>query len=327
MKIRNLFSTALWASTIVLSPYVYAGANNHDATIESIACPGHDDGSVNEGLQCYSVKGWSKGNHELDCTIIVPPIDDEANHKLPLIVWANGWEQGNVLGQCTTNGYLLGLKQWAQEGYIIAAANQWSVQESDVLACAQWVADYDNDNSEENEGIPNIPVDSGKIGLVGHSQGGGAVIKAGDGKGNLNITAVLAMNPYGPSWVNPERQDGPLFIAGGRGDTTTPPDSYQKVWDAVSDAAKDKGGPGGVNAVLKKGTHNSEAWGTDDSGATLPCVDPDGEDASEKNFGAYQLAGSLWWDAQLKGNNAAKGWLIMYLNHDDWEPIQSAAFP
>ena len=55
--------------------------------------------------------------------------------------------------------------EWALDGpYIVVAANQWSVQESDVFNCLQAVIEEQGDN-----------VDSSKIGLAGHSQGGGAI--------------------------------------------------------------------------------------------------------------------------------------------------------
>jgi hypothetical protein len=280
-------------------------AQNQNITVTPIDCPPSEQlgDPINNGLACHSVKGWAKGNHEIDCTVIVP---DGAKDGMGLIAWANGWDQGNVLGECTTNGYLLGLKMWASNGYVVAAANQWSVQESDVLACAQWV--YENDGEH---GIASI--DPARIGLVGHSQGGGTVIKAGDGNKDIEIEAVLAMNPYGPSWVRPENQTGKVLIVGGRNDTTTPPESYS----AVSDAIIAQADPGGINSVLKLGTHNSDAWGTYDSEGllTMSC-----EDAAKEDFGNFQHVGWLWWEANLNDKPAAMRALQRELCDDSvWE--------
>lgn len=293
------------------------GAKNKLATMTAVDCPGDPGADINQGLVCYRVVGWSQGNHELNCTVIVPQ-SAYGGQPVPLIAWANGWEQGNVLGQCTTNGYLKGLKQWAKMddygGFVVAAANAWSVQESDVLACVQWVVD--NAISAGGE----LPVNPDKIGLAGHSQGGGAVIKAGNGTSQgPQITAVLAMNPYGPSWINPQNQDGPLMLLGGSNDTTTPPASYQAVWDAISA----QGNPGGINAVLDGGTHNSEAWnGTTGSTGTFSC-----EAAAAHNFGAYQDIGALWWQIQLKGANL-EGVLQSQLGGADWQqPTEFSNFP
>jgi hypothetical protein len=287
------------------------GAQSNDATVTVLKnCPPEEqvEDSINDGLTCYSVNGWSKGNHEIDCTVIVP---DGAGDAPPLLAWANGWDQGNVLGQCTTGGYLLGLKKWAHDGgYVVVAANQWSVQESDVLACAQWV--------QENAGNGIPAIDPENIGLVGHSQGGGAVIKAGDGNRTISIKAVLAMNPYGPAWVRPEDQTGQVLILGGRRDTTTPPESYE----AVSEAILAQADPGGISAVSKLGTHNSDAWGTYDAEGlmTMSCID-----AAEKDFGDFQDPGRHWWKANLENNAGAMVLLRAELCDDlTWEAPQHA---
>ncbi len=179
------------------------------------------------------VEGASQGNHELDCTVIRPwtEASGPADILYPVIAWANGWDQGDVVGEIVLEGYKPGLIEWALDGpYIVIAANQWSVQEGDVLQCIQWLVDQGVDPASEYFDR----VDDGKIGLAGHSQGGGAVIKAGDGEPNgFDIAAVVAMNPFGPSWVDPGNQDGPMMLLGGTEDTTTPVSSFIAVWDAI----------------------------------------------------------------------------------------------
>jgi hypothetical protein len=226
-----------------------------------------------------TVTGHSQGNHELDCTVIQPwPVEDAPIEDLPIIVWANGWCYNNVFGEsgACIGGYKPGLIEWAVDGpYIVVAANQWSVQESDVLQCLQWII-----NEYE------VEVDSTKIGLSGHSQGGGAIIKAGDGEPNgFDITATIAMNPYGPGWVRPGKQDGPMMLIGGTDDTTTPTSSFLKVWDAIQ-----VNEIGGILAELIGGTHNDDAWA------------PEGEDPEQNDFGRYQNVTELWWDTYLNGN-------------------------
>ena len=313
MKIKIGLIYSIFSGLLIILPAtaLAGGAQSGKAaSFDAIDCPGYAGEGVNDGLSCFSVKGSSQGNHELDCTIIIP--DNVTNKKrAPMIAWANGWEQGNVLGQCTTNGYLRGLKEWASSGYVVAAANQWSVQESDVLSCARWVAD----NATGKNSL--VPFDGKNIGIVGHSQGGGAVIKAGNGSQGIDVTAVMAMNPYGPSWVNPADQDGQVLIVGGRMDTTTPPDSYQAVWDAISAQAD----PGGINAILINGTHNSDAWnGTGDPG-TFSC-----EVAAKGNFGAYQDVGMMWWDIQLKGKKYVRILKTMLADDKLWETPQYSNF-
>jgi len=133
-------------------------------------------------------------------------------------------------------------------------------------------------------------VDKDKVGLSGHSQGGGAVIRSADGnpKGrglglDLDISTVIAMNPYGPAWneVNPE---GPVLIVGGFLDTTTPPGSYEKAWQQIS-----TGEFGGINATLLDGDHNNNAWVNG------------GCDPEDSNFGEYQELTLEWWKIHFNG--------------------------
>ena len=82
-----------------------------------------------------------------------------------------------------------------------------------MLRCVTWITDEDTDPDSEYYGV----VDETKIGLAGHSQGGGAVLTAGDGEakanangptayiGEFEITTVIAMNPYGPLLSRSER--------------------------------------------------------------------------------------------------------------------------
>jgi hypothetical protein len=86
------------------------------------------------------VVGHSNGNHRLDCTVIRPWTNSlgPGNNQYPVIVWANGWGGNNVTGQSTTDWYKPNLIEWALDSpYFVIAANQWSVTESDVLACLQ----------------------------------------------------------------------------------------------------------------------------------------------------------------------------------------------
>ena len=281
------------ALAIALAPAQALAERPRDrVAIEAFDCP-------EAGLHCVRARGHSQGNHALDCTVIRPweNAPDPAAMPYPVIAWANGWDQGNVNGQCTTNGYLPGLKLWALDGpYIVVAANQWSVQESDLLACLEWT-------------VANEPAATRYLtGLVGHSQGGGAVIKAGDGlKGGVEITASIAMTPYGPSWVDSGRQDGQVLFLGGSDDTTTPPASFVSAWEQIEVAN------GGVFAVLESGTHNSDAWGTYDNGATMSC-----EDAARVDFGRFQEVGRLWWQWHLNGNDTAGPKLRDLLTSAPW---------
>jgi dienelactone hydrolase len=249
------------------------------------------------------VIGPSQGNHRLDCTVIRPwrNASGPDDIRYPVIAWANGWDQGNVVGQFTTLGYKPGLIEWALDGpYIVIAANQWSARAPDVLRCLQWLVDQDTEPGSEYEGV----IDTGRIGLAGHSQGGGAVIKAGDGEPNgFEITAVVAMTPYGPDWVDPGSQDGPMMLIGGTDDTTTPVSSFLPVWEAIQ-----ANGVGGLLAVLIGGTHNDDAWAPAD----------DFDNPQDYDFGRFQRPTELWWQFHLNGKASAGRQLERELNADPW---------
>ena len=247
------------------------------------------------------ITGSANGTHLLDCTVIRPwsaPAGPGAG-EYPVIIWANGWNGGAQNRDTTTDGYKPGLIEWALDGpYIVVAANQWSVTESDVLACLQWIVDQDSIASSEYFGV----VDTTKIGLSGHSQGGGVVIKVGDGEPNgFTITGVVAMSPYGHNWNEAGNQDGPVFFIGGTEDEVVPFSWFEDAWIAVQ--ANDQGG---ILAMLIGGDHNSDAWG------------PPGEDPTLYNFGRYQTVTELWWRYLLKADQNAGSSLKSLLDFETW---------
>lgn len=251
-------------------------------------------GAVSLGVSSVAAAGAidattskSNGNHDLGCRVIAPPGNIPAGGA-PLIVWADGWYQGEINGADTTTGYVDGLEQWAANGWFVVATTQWSVRSTDVLRCLTWVLSTDSGYSTR--------IDASKIGLAGHSQGAGAVLKAADGEatgkakgptspiGSFDITAVIAMNPYGPSFPDLSGVDGPVLLLGGSSDTTTPTESFLEAWESVAI------GPGGILAEVEGGTHNSEAWGSP----------PEGTD-----FGKYQSISEAWWTAMFTDPSAA----------------------
>jgi len=240
------------------------------------------------GYSEETVTGHSNGNHELDCTVI-RPWDRSAgpgNAQYPVIVWANGWGGNDVAGEYTTDFYKPNLIEWAVDGpYIVIAANQWSVQESDVLACLQWILNQNYEADSEYQGVVN----TAKIGLAGHSQGGGAVVKAGNGEPNgFDITTVVAMNPYGPGWVDVAYQDGPVMIITGSEDDVTSFSWTYPVFEAVQ-----TNDHGGLYAVLQGAGHSE--------------------------VGRYQTVVKLWWQFTLNEKVDAGKKLKRILDKDPWD--------
>lgn len=256
------------------------------------------------------VQGNSQGNHRLDCLVIRPwgesgPGDAD---PFPIIGWANGWGQGNVLGAGTTEGYTPGLIEWALDGpYLVIAAQQWSAREPDLVQCLEWLIDQNEVIGSDYEDL----VDASRIGIAGHSQGGGATLKTGAGTQNtLAFSGIVAMNPYGPNWPSVGPMSAPLFLLGGALDTTTPPASYDAVWFDVLD-----GDAGGINAVASDGTHNSDAWGVDPiTGETLPT-----DEAALIDFVRYQSLTEHFWRFVLKDDAGAGASLQAALLLAPWD--------
>jgi len=239
----------------------------------------------------------SGGKVKLDCTVIRPWSSGPASYQYPVIAWANGWgSQGDDI----TAGYKPGLIEWALDGpYIVIAANSRSPKEVDLMRCLQWLVDQNTVSGSEYQGVVN----TAKIGLAGHSQGGGVAIKAGDGNPNgFTIVGVVGMNPYAANWNGADSQDGPVMVIGGSNDTVTPVESYaQPAWDKVSAS-----GYGGVFTVLQGGDHNTDAWA------------PAGVDPTTTNFGNFQTITNLWWQFHLNGNPSTGRSLKVILDQSPW---------
>jgi hypothetical protein len=254
--------------------------------------------SVEEYSVDEPIIGHSQGQHRLDCTIIRPWAEGaDPGGPYPVIGWTNGWGQGKVQGADQTAHYTSGLYYWAEAGnYLVVAANQWSPRAPDIQQCLQWLIDA---NSDSSGSVYSGVVNAAKIGLSGHSQGGGAALKAGDSVfysegAEWDITTVVAMNPYGPSFVKAMTQNGEVLLLGGALDTVTPTDSYSEVlYGVVLSGMK-----GGVQAELKVGTHCNPVCGED--------------------FGVFGEAALYWWDIFLRDNNAGCDDLLLLIETDDW---------
>jgi dienelactone hydrolase len=249
------------------------------------------------------VIGPSQGTHRLHCTVIRPWLcaSRPNDSRYPVIAWTNSWDQGKVVGQSTTLGSRPGLIESALDGPdFVIAANQWSVRAPNMLPCLQWLVDQDTEPGSKDEGM----VDTDRIALAGQSQGGGGFIKAGDGEPNgLEITAVVAMTPYGPDWVDPASRDGATMLIGGTDDTTTPVSSFLPAWQAIQ-----TNGIGGPLVVLIGGTHNDDAWApADDSG-----------NSQGYDFGRFQRVTELWRQFHLNAKARVDRQLERELNANPW---------
>lgn len=211
------------------------------------------------------------------CRVIMPWPAGGApatNRQYPIIAWANGWDnQGND----TVAGYTGGLAAWALDGqYIIIADKSNSPKVSTLTACLNWMV---NQNTVSGS-IFNGKLNTSKIGLSGHSQGGGVAIMTGNAA--FNIVGVVSFNPYQANWRKAEIQKGPVLIFAGDADTTTPIAQYaQPAYDKVKTSGK-----GAVLAILQGGGHSTQVWLTPD-------------------FTDFQQASNLFWRKVLNGDSTA----------------------
>ena len=224
-----------------------------------------------------------------DCTVVMPwpSSGGPGNYQYPIIAWANGWDNQ---GGDTTAGYMGGLSAWALDGpYIVIADNSRSPRTRDFLACLNWMINQNTVAGSVFYGKLN----TAKIGLSGHSQGGGVAIMSGNSA--YNIVGTIAMNPYQANWKGAEKQKGPVLLFGGTNDTVCPVETYtQPAFNQII-----KGGKGAVLAVLQGGTHSGEVWQTPD-------------------FGRYQTPSNLWWKKLLNNDPNAGAQLKSILDADPW---------
>jgi predicted dienelactone hydrolase len=189
-----------------------------------------------------------------DCRVIMPwPAGGgPANYQYPIIAWANGWDSQ---GSDTVAGYTGGLSAWALDGpYIIIADKSRSPKVTDLVACLDWMVKQNTVSGS----VFNGKLNTNKIGLSGHSQGGGVAIMAGNAA--YNIVGVIGMNPYQANWNGANKQKGPVLIFAGSADTTTPVAKYaQPAYNKVKTSGK-----GAVLAILQGGDHSDQVWLTPD---------------------------------------------------------------
>lgn len=255
--------------------------------------------------------GYSQGNHRLDCTVIRPWHGDSRPAAIPdggfqVIGWTNGWGQGDVFGADAVEHYVSGLHFWAEAGdFLVIAANQWSARAPDILQCLQWLIDESHDPASDYYHA----VDTSKIGLSGHSQGGGAALKAGDGilrdgAGYTQITTVVAMNPYGPSYVKAQNQNDQILLLAGDRDEITPTASFSAVLDGVILSEM----PGGAQAELVGGTHCNPVC--------------------RRGFGVFGKASLLWFEIFLRDdlNQCTALTNLLEFGAHDWNTVYSNNF-
>lgn len=153
----------------------------------------------------------------LHCRIFHPINMNYGRH--PVIIWGNGT-------YASPAAYRGLLEHWASHGFIVVAAmapNAGTGRE--MGACLEYILDEFSRRGSPFQGMVN----TARIGVAGHSQGGGGAIMLGR---DPRISTVVAIQPYilgarhNPMAATGQR--GPMLLLSGAEDTTAPPETNQQ---------------------------------------------------------------------------------------------------
>jgi dienelactone hydrolase len=208
-----------------------------------------------------------------DCTVFRPT--DLGDKPHPVILWGNGTKS-------KVPAYTPMLSHWASYGFVVAAANTNSAGSgAPILACLDYLT---AENARAGSAFQS-KLDLTKIGVSGHSQGGGGTIMAAR---DPRITTTAPIEPYvlGLGYVPGAAalQHGPMLLLSGGADETAVPEKNQAPVFADAKTAV-------FWATLKGASHAVPA--TDDSGAFRPATTA---------WFLYQLTGDAKATAMFKGD-------------------------
>ena len=148
-----------------------------------------------------------------DCTVFHP--ENLGGKPHPVILWGNGTRS-------KVPAYTPMLSQWASYGFVVAAANTNTAGSGKpIMDCLDYLTAENSRVGSPYQG----KLDLKKIGVSGHSQGGGGTIMAAR---DPRITTTAPIEPYtvGLGYlVGAEAaQHGPMLLLSGGDDTTAVPE-------------------------------------------------------------------------------------------------------
>jgi dienelactone hydrolase len=219
-----------------------------------------------------------------DCTVFRPETLDGKPHAI--ILWGNGTRS-------KVPAYTPMLSHWASYGFMVAAANTNTAGSgAPILACLDYLTAENGRAGSPLQG----KLDLTKIGISGHSQGGGGTIMAAR---DPRITATAPIEPYtiGLGYMKgaeAAQHGAPMLLLSGGADLTAIPEKNQLP--VFTD------GTGPIFwATLKGASHAVPA--TEDSGAFRPATTA---------WFLYQLSGDAKAAAMFKGDKCG------YCTSSEW---------
>ncbi|WP_339523510.1 poly(ethylene terephthalate) hydrolase family protein [Pseudomonas sp. EA_35y_Pfl2_R111] len=155
----------------------------------------------------YATSNQSEGP---SCRIYRPRTLGQNGVRHPVILWGNGTGTG-------PSTYAALLSHWASHGFVVAAAETSNAGSGrEMLACLDYLV-RENSNAY---GTYVGKLNTGRVATSGHSQGGGGSIMAGQDE---RVRTTAPIQPYtiglGHDTNSQRRQQGPMFLMSGGGDT------------------------------------------------------------------------------------------------------------
>ena len=202
-----------------------------NTTTTNVQTPVVNTTSVPTGLTPNSVEsngGVEKATYDMsERTYIVYYMSELLTHnsKYPIVSWANGTG-------CPPSLYDGLLRELASAGFIVVASSETMAADGTAqIAAIDFVI---SENSNKSSALYN-KVNSSKIGVIGHSQGGRSSVNAG--ASDSRITCVLSL--AGSNFVEEaEKLSKPvLFMAGSKDKVVDPQKWIVTAFDAVKGPA------------------------------------------------------------------------------------------
>lgn len=160
----------------------------------------------------------------LHCRVFHPVNMSDGRH--PLLIWGNGTHASPA-------SYRNLLEHWASHGFVVAAAMAPNAGRGiEMRQCMTALLD---ENVRTGSVFLN-KIDSSRIGVAGHSQGGGGALMLGR---DLRVSTTIAIQPYilglGHNPTAAAHQNGPVLLLSGAEDMTASPETNQQpVFDRAN---------------------------------------------------------------------------------------------
>lgn len=222
------------------------------------------------GGDAYEATGpnaTTSGSLGYTCTVFRPRTLS-SNH--PIIIWGNGTT-------ASPSSYSQGLNHWASHGFVVVAANTSNAGTGqEMIDCLNRIISQNSSYGSTYYGRLN----TGKVGISGHSQGGGGTIMAGQ---DPRTTVTAPMQPYtiglGHNSSSQYRQVGRMLLLSGGSDTIAAPSLNQ--------------------APVYSRANVPVFWGTKNGMSHLDVMG---------DFGQYKGVSTAWFAYHLKGDSNARGY-------------------